>query len=397
LFARRLTTKIAIYEENLKRSGGDDEGARYIEMQTTIAQKVDEISALRRRVRSLQAAKRAAEEIGRGRRPRAVATAAGRPVTASGALPRKAWEQVKTWKGHKPEAGRSVPPPRVPDDHGAERAAAAASSGLVAKLRDRLDSLQRRLADKDAEIETLRQQLAEAEAGGAPAGTVVAPSASVDRALRDKEARLIRLQVRPGGPRRAARIAPGAGHPRPAFPRGLDRPRAAPPPSLPRHPRCPATLGSPSPQSRFDQLEAQSAARASLYDKATEALEEQARELREARAAAQAAEAELDGARARALAADRAEAEAREAREEVRRLEAQLEETLSSPFFAEGEGLAALKRRVRELEASERQMRAKGAHLEGTVRGQHADLEALRRERERTSEQLDEAREELAQ
>lgn len=150
-------------------------------------------------------------------------------------------------------------------------------------------------------------------------------------------------------------------------------------------------------QSKYDQLEAQAAARASLYDKAMEALELQGRQLTEARAAAQAAEAELELARARAGAADDADADLRAARAEIRRLEAQLEDTLSAPFFADGEGAAGLRERVRDLEQSDRQLRARSAHLEGTVRAQHSELEALRAARERAAAELDEARDELAQ
>ncbi|KAA0152495.1 hypothetical protein FNF28_07026 [Cafeteria roenbergensis] len=345
---KRLTTKIAIYEENLRRSGIDDKGARYIEAQVTIAHQQEEIAGLRRRARKLQEAKRALEEIARGRRPRAAAAASGRPVTASGGLPRKPWEQTKGWTGHAPEFARTVQPaapPAAPARAAASsdgRAAAAAS--LVAELRSRLDSLQRSLADRDARIETLQQQLAEARAAaGGDAAPIAAPSAAVDRALRDKEAKIILLQ------------------------------------------------------SKFDQLEAQSAARASQYDKALEALELMGRQLTEARAAAQAAEAELEMARARAGAADDADADLRAARAEIRRLEAQLEDTLSAPFFADGEGAAGMRERLRALEQSERQLRARAAHLEGTVQAQHSELEALRAGRERAAAELDEARDELAQ
>ncbi len=402
-----LTTKIAIYEENLRRSGIDDKGARYIEAQVTIAHQQEEIAGLRRRARKLQEAKRALEEIARGRRPRAAAAASGRPVTASGGLPRKPWEQTKGWTGHAPEFARTVQPaapPAAPARAAASsdgRAAAAAS--LVAELRSRLDSLQRSLADRDARIETLQQQLAEARAAaGGDAAPIAAPSAAVDRALRDKEAKIILLQVSPASQRgpiprghsagRGAATATAAAATRPAPPRHVvalhSRLRSLPPP-----PSSACLL----PQSKFDQLEAQSAARASQYDKALEALELMGRQLTEARAAAQAAEAELEMARARAGAADDADADLRAARAEIRRLEAQLEDTLSAPFFADGEGAAGMRERLRALEQSERQLRARAAHLEGTVQAQHSELEALRAGRERAAAELDEARDELAQ
>jgi cell division protein FtsB len=196
---RSLSTKIAIYEENLRRAGVDDKGARYIEAQVTIAQQQEEIAGLRRRIRSIQDAKRGIEEIARGRRPRVIASATGRPVTASGALPKKAWEQTKGWTGHTPEFGRGVHPadPPVPPAAGAGRpASSSATAALVAELRRRLDRLQAELAAKDAEIATLKQELAAANGGRAGKTALIAPTEATERALRDKEAQIILLRVR---------------------------------------------------------------------------------------------------------------------------------------------------------------------------------------------------------
>jgi predicted RNase H-like nuclease (RuvC/YqgF family) len=150
-------------------------------------------------------------------------------------------------------------------------------------------------------------------------------------------------------------------------------------------------------QSRYDQLEAQASARGSLYDKATEALEEQGRELREARAASQRFEAEVSLLRARLDGVQDSQSQLREAKEEIRRLETQLADTLSDPFFAEGEGSTSKTKRLRELEESDRQLRTKSAHLEGTVRSQHEEIELLRQEREKTHKELDDTKEELIQ
>lgn len=54
-------------------------------------------------------------------------------------------------------------------------------------------------------------------------------------------------------------------------------------------------------------------------------------------------------------------------------------------------------RRLRELEAEDQKTRTALAHLQGTVRAQHAELQSARKERDRAQSQLDEAREQLAE
>lgn len=220
----------------MRKAGLDDASAKYIEAQVIIAKQQDEIATLRKQLRKLQEAKRAADEVARGKRPHAVAVSAGRPVTASGSLPKKAWEQEKGWK---PKA--SAPPPRpaspphgpgATSDADATSERAAATQALINQLRQRLAALEERLRDAAHDNDRLQRRISELESAAAsgpedlagftrvtiaadpaplsaaatPSATMtVAPrglsaglSAAAERALRDKEAQLILLKVRSG-------------------------------------------------------------------------------------------------------------------------------------------------------------------------------------------------------
>jgi len=290
-------------------------------------------------------------------------------------------------------------PPPVPSS------TATADSAALAALREQVAALQAALAAVRADNDTLRAQRPPAPLQPAPiAVSGAGDAAELERQLRDRTAQL--------------QLA----------------------------------------RARFEHLDAKAAAERGLYDRAVNALEEQNAELRRARSLLQASEADLAMLRSRLAAAADAEEELRKARDEVRfalhdavlllcacvracvrlrsrafaqswcppclagpsacakpptasvssaqirRLEATVNELASAPFERGGLGGGSSfvkdaltdRQRLQAAEAAERALRDQVAHLQATVRGTAAELQALRRERADAAAALETAREEAA-
>jgi hypothetical protein len=145
-------------------------------------------------------------------------------------------------------------------------------------------------------------------------------------------------------------------------------------------------------RSRYDHLEAKGAAERDLYDRAVNALDDQNRALRETRAALQAAENDVGLLRAKLSGTFDLEEQVRKKTDEVRRLEATINDLAESPFLGNPKGLLEQKRRLEQLEISDRALREQIAHLQQAVKAQHLDIQAARRDRVEAQEAAGRAR-----
>ncbi len=149
-------------------------------------------------------------------------------------------------------------------------------------------------------------------------------------------------------------------------------------------------------RSRYEHLETKASAERQLYDRAVSALEEQNAQIRDARTALQAAEADVSLLRARLRAQEDAETELRSAREEIRRLERSLTDLCESPFMAEGKDRVAKGEQLEQAQRDAATAKEQVAHLQHTVRSQHLELTALRKEKKDMQEAQDGLRGELS-
>ena len=149
-------------------------------------------------------------------------------------------------------------------------------------------------------------------------------------------------------------------------------------------------------KARYEHLEAKCAAERQLYERALGVLEEQNGSIRDARSSLAAAEGGSAALAARAHAGEATAAELARSREEVARLERMLTELCASPFVAEGKEAVARRARLEGVEGELAGAKEALAHLQHTVRAQHSELAACRREKAEVAGALEAAQEAAA-
>jgi hypothetical protein len=150
-------------------------------------------------------------------------------------------------------------------------------------------------------------------------------------------------------------------------------------------------------KSRYEHLESRAAAERELYDRAVAALEEQNSQIRDARSGLQQAEADISLLRSRLRAQEDNDSELRNARDEVRRMERQLTDLCESPFISDGRERLGKAEKLEDLQKESAALKEQVSHLQHSVKSQHIEITALRREKRELTDSNESLKEQSSQ